>query len=229
MGYLIYEWIPDILNRCEILGYDIPHFLCLFLIWSFLGWIVDVGGTSAHDGYYSPRGFLSLPLCPIYGFGAMLVIFIFRPLMDNLILLYIGSSLICTSWELTVGLLLESLFKAKWWDYSDERYNFKGLISLRCALLWGLLCTAALYILIPVTEQFVFYLPVKECLLVAIPLYMLITADTVHAVRNAVHRPSLSPVSQLFGHFEKMSDLIGSAVAGSLLFLLFNNRILFKK
>ncbi len=218
MGPLIYELIKYMLFEYEILGYDIPHFMCLFLLWSFGGWIIDVGGTSAHDGYYSSRGFLSMPLCPIYGFGTMLILFFLRPYMSNILLFYFGSAILCTLWELIVGLVLELLFKAKWWDYSDQRYQFRGLICLKCAVLWGLLCTVAVYLLIPATEQLVYLLDVRNCIIITIPFYVLLSVDTIDSVLKATHSPSIPVVCHLLQRCEKISDYIGSVVArGALL------------
>ena len=107
---MLFQTIP-------LIDYNLYNLSAFFLIFSFLGWIVDVIGQSAHDGYYSDRGFLSLPVCPIYGFGAVFLIFLLQPFLNDIHVLFFLSSTICTSWELSVGLILKALFNDKFFHF----------------------------------------------------------------------------------------------------------------
>ena len=113
---------------------ELYRFFFMFIIWSFLGWIVDVLGTSMYDRFYTDRGFLSMPLCPIYGFGMAAVILLFRPFVSNVALVFLLSMVLCTAVELFTGFLLKFIFHRKWWDYTDKPFNFMGLICLDCSL-----------------------------------------------------------------------------------------------
>lgn len=77
----------DKLPFCE---YSLYQLLILFYIWSFLGWIVDVLGVALDEGKYSNRGFLSMPLCPIYGFGVILVTILLKPIVENTLFFVLG-------------------------------------------------------------------------------------------------------------------------------------------
>ena len=62
-------------------------------------------------GEYQNRGFLNMPICPIYGFGVLMVV-IFRPISHTIIPLFFTSGILCTVFELAVGLGMENCFTA---------------------------------------------------------------------------------------------------------------------
>ena len=84
-------------------------------------------------------GFLRGPLCPIYGIGAIIMFTFLERFENNLFLLFIISTMILTLWEYLVGVILEKLFKTKYWDYSDHKFNFQGRICLTNSFYWGFL------------------------------------------------------------------------------------------
>ncbi len=83
------------------------------------------------------RGFLNGPVCPIYGFGMIIVLFTLTPLVDNLLLLYIRRRHPAQCLELVGGWALYKLYHTRWWDYSDFPFNIGGYICLEFSLLWG--------------------------------------------------------------------------------------------
>ncbi len=195
------------------LGYDLYHLAALFLIFSFLGWIVDVIGTSVHDGFYSDRGFLSLPLCPIYGFGAVFMISLLRPFSDNIPLLFLFSMLICTAWELSVGLILKALFNDKWWDYTDELFNFKGLICPKCSLYWGILGIFFFYCLLPLSEYAVDIIPFFAGILLILFIYFLAFVDTLNSLFCAIRKPEKKYIKTSTGFMYNLSQILGKSIA----------------
>ena len=87
--------------------YDIAWYL---LLYSFLGWCSEVIFCSVNAGKYVNRGFLNGPLCPIYGFGSVIMIVLLTPLTKSIWMLYIGSMILCSMLELITGFLLKKLF-----------------------------------------------------------------------------------------------------------------------
>ncbi|WP_434310331.1 putative ABC transporter permease [Hominifimenecus sp. rT4P-3] len=85
------------------------------------------------------RGFLHLPLLPLYGSGALIMLFASLPFRGNLILIYLSGVIGATLLELVVGLGMEAIFKVKYWDYSGQKWNYKGVICLKSSLFWGVL------------------------------------------------------------------------------------------
>ena len=84
-------------------------------------------------------GFLRGPFCPIYGFGAIIMFIFLENLQNKPIILFIVSVIVLTAWEYIVGVLLEKIFKTKYWDYSEHKFNFQGRICLTNSIYWGIL------------------------------------------------------------------------------------------
>lgn len=171
------------------IDHNLYQILLLFVIWSFLGWIVDVVGTALDRGVYESRGFLSGPVCPIYGAGALMVTTLFRPLYSNVLALFFVSAAVCTLLELFVGLLLDALFHERWWDYSHIPMNYKGLICPRCSLFWGIACVFTIYFLVPYSEYIISLIPAAVGIALIIVIFSVFMLDTVNAVASAVGHP----------------------------------------
>src|SRR5690606_28058615 len=98
----------------------------LFFIYSFVGYISEVIYCSARERKFVNRGFLYGPLCPIYGFGGLLVVFLLQPFSYSFPLLFLMAVLVTTILEYVGSWVLETLFDMKWWDYSDYKLNING-------------------------------------------------------------------------------------------------------
>ena len=117
-----------------------------FAIYSFLGWCLEVCFCTVTTGKLVNRGFLNGPVCPIYGFGMVLVLVVLGN-MQNLAALFLGGMALASAMELAGGWALKKLFHTSWWDYSDQPFNLGGYICLKFSLAWGL-CVAAVMRLI---------------------------------------------------------------------------------
>jgi uncharacterized membrane protein len=120
--------------------------LLFFAIYSFLGWVMETVFVSIKDRKLVNRGFLNGFFCPIYGFGAVLILQSskwvlnafenpFTALMINVLLAVV----LVTVLEYITGFILERIFNCKWWDYSNVALNLHGYICLKFSLLWGAL------------------------------------------------------------------------------------------
>ena len=114
--------------------------LWLFFIYAFLGWCTEVSYAALKSGRFVNRGFLNGPVCPVYGCGAVIVLWVLEPLRGNLLLLFLGSVALTSLLEWLTGFVLERLFHQRWWDYSQEPFNLNGYICLRFSIAWGLAC-----------------------------------------------------------------------------------------
>lgn len=113
--------------------------LSYFVIYSFLGWILESIFRSICEKKIINTGFLVGPVCPIYGVGAIIMITIMGKLYGKIIGIFLVSLVVLTIWEYLVGVFLEKAFKTKYWDYSDHKINFQGRICLTNSIFWGLL------------------------------------------------------------------------------------------
>lgn len=110
-----------------------------FFIYSFIGWLLETIFCFVTLGYVTKRGFLYGPLCPIYGFGAVILIMCLRSVKTNTVGKFCISFIAFTAFEYVVAVVLEEIFGLRWWDYSDIPLNFQGRICLGFSIVWGLL------------------------------------------------------------------------------------------
>ncbi len=112
--------------------------LLYFLIFSFLGWVMETFYSLYELGYFTKRGFLYGPLCPIYGCGALILILFFSKYKGKNIKLFLYAAIIFSIFEYAVSYGMDALFAAKWWDYSNEFFNLNGRISIFYSFVWGI-------------------------------------------------------------------------------------------
>ncbi len=109
----------------------------VFFLYSFLGWGMECVVIRHEKGAWENRGFVRLPFCVIYGFGAMIGYALLRPLEHHAVLLYVAGAAGATVFEYLTGCLMQKLFGEFWWDYSNKRFNYKGMICLESTVAWG--------------------------------------------------------------------------------------------
>lgn len=131
----------------------------LFIIYSFLGWTIEIIYTFLKDKTIVNRGFLIGPYCPIYGTGCILMILLLNRYIDDIVVLFVMSIVICAFLEYVTSYTLEKLFKARWWDYSDRKFNINGRICLETLVPFGLLGCFLMYILNPFVSGLFLKLP----------------------------------------------------------------------
>ena len=132
--------------------YELPFWsaFLIFILFSFIGWISEViyvGVTSAHK--FVNRGFLHGPLCPVYGFGGVVILMLPPSLYATWIPLFFASMILCTIVEYFVSWLMEKLFHTRWWDYSHYKIQLNGRICLLNSILFGFLGVAVIHFVYP--------------------------------------------------------------------------------
>ena len=110
-------------------------YFLLFIIYSFLGWLLEVFCTLYEKKKFVNRGFLIGPICPIYGNGVLSIIFLIGNHTKDLLGVFLKSLLICSILEYFTSYIMEKLFKARWWDYSKKRFNINGRSFIPAKLL----------------------------------------------------------------------------------------------
>lgn len=161
--------------------------IALFLVYSFLGWCVEVVYCTLVSGQLTNRGFLNGPVCPIYGFGMVGILILLDPLIQtrNLFLLFLGGVAITSSIELFGGWVLFRLFHARWWDYSDRPFNLGGFICLQFSIIWGLGTLLMVDMVHPVVEFIVMLPPPLVGWLLAGVFSLTMLADFIVSVGSA--------------------------------------------
>ena len=119
--------------------YTVQQWILYFYVYCFLGWIFESCYVSLRKRQWVNRGFLHGPFLPIYGSGAVMMLFVSEPFKDNLILTYFAGVVGATLLELVTGAVMEALLKVRYWDYSNQKFNYKGYICLSSSVAWGFL------------------------------------------------------------------------------------------
>lgn len=126
-----------------------------FIIYSFIGWLMEVVLKSKDEHKFVNRGFLIGPICPIYGFGVLLIILLVGNSKSDLLAVFLKSILVCSVLEYFTSYFMEKMFHARWWDYSKNKYNINGRICLETMLPFGILSTLVIYVIHPLVIKFV--------------------------------------------------------------------------
>lgn len=194
-----------------------------FLLYSFLGWCVEVLYNVYANKRIVNRGFLNGPLCPIYGIGMLMVLLLLHPASDNLIVLFVGGLIFATVIELVGGAALYRLFHMRWWDYTNERFNFHGYICLKFSLFWGAGIVFVIKMIHPIIslnvhilDRTLGYLLILLCYLIFVADMIITTLTVAHMNRHLAHLNKLA--KDLRALSNEMTEHLGKkAVEGMLL------------
>ena len=117
--------------------YTVNQWMLFFFIYCFLGWVFESTYVSICERRLVNRGFMRGPFLPLYGSGAILMLFVSIPVQEHIALMFLAGSLAATALEYVTGVCMEALFKVRYWDYSHKRFQYKGYICLSSSLAWG--------------------------------------------------------------------------------------------
>lgn len=148
------------------------QWLAFFYLYCFFGWIFESTYVSLKKKKFVNRGFLRLPMLPLYGSGAVMMLWVSLPVHDNLLLVYISGFIAATALEYVTGAVMERLFKVRYWDYSNQPFQLNGYICLSSSIAWG-------FLTIFMTD--VIHEPIARAVLAFSPV-VLITCDFVISV-----------------------------------------------
>lgn len=127
----------------------VEKYFLLFIIYSLGGWIIEEIYCSISEKKIVNRGFLIGPICPIYGFGGLLITLLLTRFAFNPLLLFLMCMISCAVLEYLASLIMEKVFNARWWDYSDQKFNINGRICLKNLVPFGLFGLLVIYIVNP--------------------------------------------------------------------------------
>ena len=126
--------------------YTLYELFWLYFLYSFLGWCAEVALAAIARKKFINRGFVTGPLCPIYGAGAVAFAIFLPELTASPVFLFLGSMILASGIEYYTGAALEKIFHKRWWDYSNHRFHLNGYVCLRYAFVWGIFGTFAIYL-----------------------------------------------------------------------------------
>ena len=149
-----------------------------FFLYSVVGWIYETTLCSLVQKQFVNRGFLNGPYCPIYGCGALLDILVLGQL-ENPVLLFFAAMLITSILEYLTSLGMELLFHARWWDYSDKKFNLHGRIYLVGAIAFGTFSLVLVKVVHPVVVVYTNLVPAHILTAVVIIIFAALLIDSI--------------------------------------------------
>lgn len=117
--------------------YGLSVWCAFFFTYCFFGWCFESVYVSICEKKLINRGFLKGPMLPIYGFGALIMLYVTIPFREQYLKMYFAGAISATVLEYFTGAAMEKLFKVKYWDYSSKKMNIKGYICLSSTIAWG--------------------------------------------------------------------------------------------
>ena len=113
--------------------------LTYFFIYSFLGWCIESVYKSICEKRVINSGFLYGPICPIYGYGAIIMYIFLDDVSSKPFITFCLGFVVLSIWEYLVGVFLEKVFHRTYWDYSKNKFNLQGRVCLLNSVFWGIL------------------------------------------------------------------------------------------
>lgn len=170
-------------NDMEYGFYDL---FLIFIFWGVAGWLVEVVDMRIEAGEFQNRGFLQhMPFCPMYGLGMAFASVFLNGVKDSYLILFAFGMIFCSILEYIVGGILEKMFHSKWWDYSHMRFNIKGRVCLRNAILFGFGAIIIFRFIEPMIERMISWIPLNVRGLIIVAFSIVFIADLAVSSRRA--------------------------------------------
>lgn len=153
--------------------------IILFMIYAFGGWLIEEVDVSIKEKKLVNRGFLMGPLCPIYGFGGILITLVLTKFYNSPVTLFVMAMFLCAFLEYFTSWYMEKKYHARWWDYSDNQLNLNGRISMRTLIPFGCMGLLIIYLVNPFFDKQFAKLSETTTIIVANVLFWLTIVDAI--------------------------------------------------
>lgn len=160
--------------------YQLCYLFLMFFLYSVIGYLVEIISCSIHSKeIVVNRGFCLGPYLPIYGVSSIIMSLYLIRYQKDPIALFVMSALVCTIIEYFTSYILEKIFKARWWDYSEKKFNIEGRACLLNATLFGVGGLACVYLINPFLTSILNLLPDKALIIISIILFVVFASDVI--------------------------------------------------
>ena len=176
--------------------YSLLQWMLFFYIYCFFGWIIESTYVSVCTGNWVNRGFMRGPVIPIYGTGAIIILFAVIPFRTSPILVFIIGTIAASVLEFVTGFVMERIYKVRYWDYSDKPFNLCGYICLFNSLCWGVLSILLIYLVHSWVEKGVLFLNDMVLLSIDSGISSLFIVDLFNSSTTAVELKKMLANSQ---------------------------------
>lgn len=162
---------------------NIYEYFLMFIIYAMIGWVVEVLNSLIVHKKFVNRGFLIGPYCPIYGIGGVLITIFLKSYSHSPITLFVMAVFICGILEYLTSYLMEKLFNARWWDYTNQKYNINGRICLETLSAFGLLGCVVIYLTNPLLYKLFNLLKYTPLKIISITLFTIFIIDLFVSIK----------------------------------------------
>ena len=181
----------------------------IFIIFSVVGWISEVLYVGIfHEHKFVNRGFLHGPLCPVYGFGGLVILILPPFLYSTWIPLFFSSMIMCTLVEYFVSWIMEKMFHARWWDYSHYKFHINGRVCLLNSVLFGFMGVGVIHFVYPQLLNFINWIGDVTIQVSTDVIAFVLAVDLVATVRKLVDFGATMEKIKTFG--ESLRDYYGN-------------------
>jgi uncharacterized membrane protein len=167
-------------------NYSITQWLFFFYFYCFCGWCFESAYVSLKNRHPVNRGFMRGPFLPLYGSGAIMMLVVSMPFRGNVVLTYVAGCIGATILEYVTGVTMEALFKVRYWDYSNVKFNFQGHICLGSSLAWGVLTILMTEFVHKWVEGVIFHIPTHVLTIITYVLTVGIASDFALSFKAAL-------------------------------------------
>lgn len=157
----------------------ICFYFMLFIIYSFIGWSIEVVGKLIEKHKFINRGFLVGPICPIYGWGCIAIILLLSKYKSSPLVLFLMAIIICSILEYFTSYFMEKLFHVRWWDYTRRKYNINGRICAETMIPFGILGCLVIYVVNPIFVKLLNMIPTNTLNIIAIIIFVIYLVDNI--------------------------------------------------
>lgn len=160
--------------------YDLMYWFLIFFIYSVIGFIIEITSCFIFTKKFTmSRGYLLGPYIPVFGFGALIMVAFLSRYKNDILVLFVLSAFWCSVVEYFVSLLMELIFKLRWWDYSKDKFNINGRICLRNGFLFGIGGVIIIKYFHPLLNEFLLSLNPDIIIIVGWIIASIMIIDTV--------------------------------------------------
>ncbi|MCM1158267.1 MAG: hypothetical protein NC300_11615 [Bacteroidales bacterium] len=187
--------------------YAFRQWLVFFYFYCIFGWIYESTLVSVKSKQLTNRGFMKGPWIPLYGSGAIIVLFSTLPFQRWPVAVFFVGMISATILEYVTGVMMMKLFKVRYWDYSYMKFQFQGHICLTASLIWGGFSLLMVYLVHPPVEKFIFMIPGELVSILTFVITVLFVFDFTNAFRDAMDlRAILIQMESLKQQLDMMLD-----------------------
>lgn len=185
---------------------EIEIYFLLFFTYSILGWIMEVVLKLINEHKFINRGFLIGPYCPIYGYGVLLITILLKKYQDDILVTFVLSIIICGLLEYLTSYIMEKFFHARWWDYSQRKFNINGRICLETLIPFGILGCLIIYVTNPIILVVLGKIPNIFLHIISIILFL------IYIIDNIISSKIISNLKEISSNVKDNTEEISQAV-----------------